>query len=95
MAVWAGVIARSGVGALGGVAAQGGVGALGGITARGDVGALGGIGMRGTPCALCRRASGTLSSSSSSSVKPAMTLRRFRLLSSLLIINGPPCLGGP
>jgi hypothetical protein len=95
MAAWAGVAAWGDVGALGGVAAQGGVGALGGVTARGGVGALGGIGMRGAPCALCQCASGTVSSSSSSSIKPATTLRCFRLLSSLSIINGPPCLGGP
>jgi hypothetical protein len=71
------------------------VGTLGGIAAQGGVGILGGIGARGAPCILCRCASGISSSlSSSSSVKPATTLRHFRPLSSLSIINGPPCLGG-
>jgi hypothetical protein len=59
----------------------------------GGVGTLGGVGVRGAFCALSRRASGVSSSSSSSSVKPATTLRHFRLLSSSLIIKGPPCLG--
>jgi hypothetical protein len=53
------------------------------------VGAVGGIDTRGGVCALCRRIS-SVSSSSSSSVKPAMTLRHFRLLSSSSIFRRPP-----
>jgi hypothetical protein len=78
VAIWADVTARGGVGALGGITAWGGVGALGGIGARGDVRAL------------CRCVSGISSSSSSSSVKLAMTLRHFWLLSLSSMIKGPP-----
>jgi hypothetical protein len=91
MVVWAGVTARGGVSAQGGVATQGSVDALGGVAAWGGVGALGSVGVRGALCALCRRASGISSSSSSSSlVKPAMTLCHFWLLSSSSMIKGPP-----
>jgi hypothetical protein len=48
--------------------------------------------MRGGVCAVHQRVSG-VSSSSSLSDKPAMTLRRFQLLSSSSMIKGPPCLG--
>jgi hypothetical protein len=54
------------------------------------VGALGGVSAWGTFCCLYRHANGVSSSSSSSSVKPAMTLCRFRLLSSSSMIKGPP-----
>jgi hypothetical protein len=66
------------------------VSALGGIAAWGGVGVLGGVGARGALCALCRCASGVSSSSSSSLIKPAITLGRFWLLSSSSMIKGPP-----
>jgi hypothetical protein len=47
--------------------------------------------MRGDVCALCRCISDV---SSSSSVKPATTLRHLWLLSSSSIFKRPPCLGG-
>jgi hypothetical protein len=84
-----GISARVGVGALGGVAAQGGVSARGSVAARGGVGAFGGVGIRGGVCILYQCTSGVPSSSSSSSVKPAMTLRHFRLLSSSSIFKRP------
>jgi hypothetical protein len=87
-----GISARVGVGALGGVAAQGGVGARGSVAARRGVGAFGGVGIRGGVCILYQCTSGvpsSSSSSSSSSIKPAMTLRHFRLLSSSSIFKRP------
>jgi hypothetical protein len=93
------VNALSSVDARGGVAAQGSVGALGSVSARGaiaawgGVGALGGVGVRGGVCTLCWCING-VSSSSSLSVKPSMTLRHFQLLSSSSIFKRPPCLGG-
>jgi hypothetical protein len=98
--IWGGVAARGGVCALGGISARGGVGDLDGIGARGGaaawggVGALGGVGVWGSVCILCRRTSGISSSTSSSSVKPAMTLHHFQLLSSSSIFKRPPCLRG-
>jgi hypothetical protein len=103
VAVWAEVITQDGVGTLGGVAALGGIAARGSAAAQGGVSTLGrinarngdgtcrGVGMWGDARVLCLRASGSSSSSSSSSsVRPVMTLRRFRLLSSSSMIKGPP-----
>jgi hypothetical protein len=91
-----GVGAQGGFGVLGVVAARGSVGALGdvdangGVAAWGGMGALGGIGTRGSVCVLYRRTSGISSSfSSSSSIKLAMTLHHFWLLSSSSIFKWP------
>jgi hypothetical protein len=102
MAVWVGVVAQGGgvtaqggVAARGGVATRGSVGTLGGVAAQGGVDTLSGVDAWGALRALCRHATGvSSSSSSSSSVKPAMTLRHFWLLSSSSMIKGPPCLWG-